>query len=143
MPSWVSSFNTAQTFTAGQGTITINSGGITGTIAISTTLSSTVNAGTYSLTLTPTLALSGSNVVFTVGDTKSFTVNPKALNIAITKVYDGNNTFTNSHSYTLTGMANSQTAPTISSGSATIASANVTSSAQTSFATNTLSLIHI
>ncbi|WP_216230360.1 autotransporter-associated beta strand repeat-containing protein, partial [Polynucleobacter sp. MWH-Jannik1A5] len=140
LPSSLSSFNSAQTFTAGQSTITINSGGLTGTIDISTALTTTTNANTYSMTLSPTLALSGSSVVFVAGAAKNFVLNPKSLNIAISKTYDGNATFTNTNTYALTGMANSESAPTISSGSATLSSANVTSSAATSFASNSFAL---
>ncbi len=142
VPSSLSAFNTVQTFTAGQTSITINSNNLSGTIAISTSLTGTRNAGDYTLTLTPTnLALSGSGTSFEAGTGKSFTVNPKALDIAVSKVYDGNATFTNTNTYTITGMANSDAAPTISSGTATIASENVnTGSPATEFATNTFTL---
>ncbi len=140
LPSSLSAFNAAQTFTAGQSSITINSRGLTGSIAISTALTTTTNANAYSLTLTPTLALSESSVVFIAGTAKNFTLNPKALNLTISKTYDGNATFTNANTYALMGMANSESAPTISSGSATLSSANVTASAATSFATNTFAL---
>jgi autotransporter-associated beta strand protein len=57
---------------------------------------------------------------------------------SISKTYDGNTTFTNANSYTLTGMVNSDAQPLISGGSATTSSANV--NAYGSFATNTLTL---
>jgi autotransporter-associated beta strand protein len=140
LPSSLSTFNSAQTFTAGLSTMTINTGGLSGTISISTALTTSTNANTYSMTLTPTLALSGSSVVFIAGTAKSFVLNPKALNIAVSKPYDGNATFTSANTITLTGMANSESAPTISSGSATISSANVTPSAVTTFDTNSFAL---
>jgi autotransporter-associated beta strand protein len=96
IPALLSSFTTAQTFTAGQSSITINTGGITGTIGISTTLSSTLNANTYSLTLNPTLALSGApGVSFLAGDAKSFVVNRKTVELSATKTYDSNTSLTN------------------------------------------------
>jgi hypothetical protein len=140
LPSSLSSFNSAQTFTAGLSTMTINTGGLSGTISISTALTASTNANTYSMTLTPTLTLSGSSVVFVAGTAKNFVNNPKALDITISKPYDGSNIFTNANTYSLIGMANSESAPTISSGSATLANANVTTAAATSFATNTFAL---
>jgi autotransporter-associated beta strand protein len=96
IPALLSSFTTAQTFTAGQSSITINTGGITGTIGISTTLSSTLNSNTYSLTLNPTLALSGApGVSFLAGDAKSFVVNRKTVELSATKTYDSNTSLTN------------------------------------------------
>ncbi len=141
VPSVLSAFNTVQTYTAGQSSITINANGLTGTIALSTALTSTLAASTYSLTLTPTLALSGSSTVFNAGNAKDFTMNPKALNFTVAKVYDGNASFSNANTYTLTGMVNNEIAPTISAGTASIASANVNSaSPATSFSSNTLAL---
>ncbi len=141
VPSVLSAFNTVQIYTAGQSSITINANGLTGTIALSTALTSTLAASTYSLTLTPTLALSGSSTVFNAGNAKNFTMNPKALNFTVAKVYDGNASFSNANTYTLTGMVNNEIAPTISAGTASIASANVNSaSPATSFSSNTLAL---
>ncbi|PJI76626.1 autotransporter-like protein, partial [Polynucleobacter brandtiae] len=141
LPSSLSSFNAAQIFTAGQSTITLSSGGLTGTINISTALTASTNAATYSMTLNPgTLALTGSSVTFVAGAAKNFINSPKALDITISKVYDGSNTFTSTNSYALIGMANSDTAPTISSGSATLANANVTTTAATAFTSNSFAL---
>jgi filamentous hemagglutinin family protein len=140
LPSSMSTFNSAQTFTAGATTISL-SGSLSGSITINIPLTSSVNAGTHSLTLTPnSVALSGSSATFVAGTAKNFVLNPKALNIAVSKPYDGNATFTSANTITLTGMANSESAPTISSGSATLSSANVTPSAVTTFDTNSFAL---
>jgi autotransporter-associated beta strand protein len=122
--------------------MTIDAGGLSGMITISTALTAGTNADTYSMTLTPSadFALSGSSVVFVAGTAKNFVINPKALNIAVSKPYDGNATFTSANTIILTGMANSESAPTISSGSATVSSANVTPSPVTTFATNSFAL---
>ena len=69
--------------------------------------------------------------------TNAVTLNPYALSLGITKVYDASTTFTNA-GYSLTGTLAGDTVPTISSGSATSASAGV--GTYTSFSTNTFSL---
>ena len=69
--------------------MSVNVAGITGTISINTALSSTLNAGTKTLTLTPTLELTGvPGVSFLAGDAKSFVVNRKTVELSATKTYD-------------------------------------------------------
>ncbi len=55
----------------------------------------------------------------TVGD-----IQPKPLDIAFTKVYEGSNVFNASNTYVLTGMVGNEPAPQISGGRITTASAN-------------------
>jgi filamentous hemagglutinin family protein len=89
IPTLLPTLTSVQTFTAGAGTMSVNIAGITGSIAINTTLSSTLNADTYSLVLNPTLALSGApGVSFLAGDAKNFVVNRKAVTLSATKTYD-------------------------------------------------------
>ena len=134
--SGISALNGVQTFTAGATSVSVNSGGLTGTIAISTALTQSLAANTYSLSLTPSLTLAG--YTFFSGNAPNFTVNPVSLNLAISKPYDGSGTFTNANTYTLTGMVLSQPAPTITSGSATVSNVNVGTS--TAFTANTFAL---
>ncbi len=60
------------------------------------------------------------------------------LNLAISKIYNGTNTFSNANSYSLSGMVGSDAAPTIGVGAATVTSTNVAS--YSSFSSNTLTL---
>jgi autotransporter-associated beta strand protein len=136
-----------QTLAGGATNVVINGSGLSGSLTLTapnptaqtfTGLNVTANAATYTLTLTPSLTLTGSASAFAAGNSTAFVNNAAPLNLAISKTYDGNTTFTNANPYTLTGMLNSDTQPTISAGSATTSSANV--NAYSSFATNTLTL---
>jgi autotransporter-associated beta strand protein len=78
-------------------------------------------AGTF--TVTPSAA------VFGVGSASNYrlsyvpsnyTVTPVSLNLAIAKTYDATDSFSAANTYTLTGMVNGETAPTIFSGTATV-----------------------
>ena len=93
VPSSLSAYNTVQVFTAGQSSITISASDLSGSITINRSLSSSLAANTYSLTLAPTLALSGSVTVFRTGVAKNFTVNRLALDAAIASA---NHTYGNS-----------------------------------------------
>jgi hypothetical protein len=131
LPALLSSITTAQTFTAGASTIDVNIGGITGTIAINTTLSSTLAADTYNLTLSPTLALSGApGVSFRAGNAKNFVVNPRPITLAATnrtKVYgDALSLGTSAFTKTAGTFANSElaTAVTLTSANGYDASTN-------------------
>ncbi|MCX7261228.1 MAG: filamentous hemagglutinin N-terminal domain-containing protein, partial [Burkholderiales bacterium] len=101
--------------------------------------SGVAQAGAY--TVTPSAAVlstgNASNYNFSYVPS-THTVNKVALNIAIHKTYNGTISFSSDNTYTLSGMVNSQSAPTISSGSATTNSANA--NIYNSFATNSLVL---
>ena len=101
--------------------------------------SGVAQAGAY--TVTPSAAVlstgNASNYNFSYVPS-THTVNKVALNIAIHKTYNGTSSFSSDNTYTLSGMVSSQSAPTISSGSATTNSANANS--YNSFATNSLVL---
>jgi filamentous hemagglutinin family protein len=71
-----------------------------------------------------------------VGDVGVVTAVP--LNMFISKTYDGLNSLTQADNYALTGMVGQEAAPTISSGLATLSSANAGS--YSSFSSNTFSL---
>ena len=49
------------------------------------------------------------------------------MNLTISKTYDASTAFNNSNTYSITGMVNSETAPTITSGTANTSSANAAS----------------
>jgi hypothetical protein len=51
-------------------------------------------------------------------------IKPTPLDLAFTKVYDGNSRFDNSNGYALTGMIGSETSPLINAGLATVTSPN-------------------
>jgi hypothetical protein len=103
--------------------------------------SGTAQAGTY--TITPSAAVMGtgsaSNYSFSYVSS-THTVNKATLNLAISKTYDGSTSFSsaNANTYTFTGMVNSESAPTISSGAATTNHADANN--YNTFATNTLAL---
>jgi hypothetical protein len=85
-------------------------------------------AGTYSVTPSAPVLSAGNadNYSFSyVGSTN--TVAPKAVNLTIRKTYDASTAFTNANTYSVTGMVNSEAAPTIVSGSAGTTSANAAS----------------
>jgi hypothetical protein len=60
------------------------------------------------------------------------------VNLTISKTYDASTAFANGNTYSITGMVNSETAPTITSGTANTSSANAAT--YSSFSNNTLAL---
>jgi hypothetical protein len=87
----------------------------------------------YSISYSSGLSFSNSTAVPIAGTASTWTVNPKPLDITVTKAYDGNNTF--STGFQLSGMVLSQSAPSVT-GSATVSSKNVGST--NAFLTNSL-----
>ena len=110
---------------------------VSGSVVWDTALSASTNVGTYSLAYVSGIAL-GSNSAYTLnsGSSMNWVINPRPLNVAVTKTYDGNANYT--AGYVFTGMVNGNAAPTVSSGGASVSSKNA--GHYTSFATNTLAL---
>jgi autotransporter-associated beta strand protein len=125
IPGLLSTLTTAQTFTAGASSMSVNVAGITGSISIDTALTSTLNADTYSLTLSPTLALTGvPGVSFRAGDAKSFVVNRKTVELSATKTYDSNTSLTNYVTVTTGVGSETLTYTGATSNNANVATAN-------------------
>jgi len=132
---------TFNTNSAGTGsTISASPAGLSGTAVITNAPTSTSNAGTYNLTYAS--GLSSTNYAFNAAASSvPYTVNQAPLNIAISKTYDGNRTFTNANLYTLSGTTYSgDSLPTIASGSATVSSPNASASPYASFTSSSLVL---
>jgi autotransporter-associated beta strand protein len=130
-------------FTAGATNYSPGITGVTGSVTLSTGLTSSLAANTYDLTLTPSLTKSGIN--FLAGNSKDFIVNKATLTVTAdnkSKTYgDANPSLT----YTITGYKNSETssvltgAPTISTAAGTgsnVGSYTITSAANNLAATN-------
>ncbi len=107
--------------------------GGTGTVA-------SKNVGTYTEWASSTLALTGNQAVnYTLdGGAVQASITPAALNLLISKTYNGNAQFTGTHSYTISGMVGNESAPTITSGTLNVASPNVAT--YTSASSNSLVL---
>jgi hypothetical protein len=104
------------------------------TVTGSATVAS-ANAATYASFATNGLTLSDANYTLD-GGTVLATIDPAKLGVTVTKTYDADNSFTTG--FTFTGMVGDDAAPTVSSGSATVSSANAAT--YTSFTTNDLTL---
>ncbi|MDZ4255458.1 MAG: YDG domain-containing protein, partial [Sulfuritalea sp.] len=113
----------------------------TGTLIFSTAADTSSIVGSYAIDGSGLTANNGNYLFLQApGNSTALTINPALLSLDTTasKTYDGTNIFNNSHSYVLTGMVNSDPAPTVVSGTATVASANA--GTYNSFVTNSLSL---
>jgi hypothetical protein len=102
------------------------------------------NASPYSFSTLGGLTLGNgtgglaSNYQLPVASTVNGTITPLALSLTISKSYNGTTSFNNLNTYNLDGMVGSESAPTITSGSATLSSANA--GTYHSFASNSLVL---
>ena len=95
------------------------------------------NAGTYNGLLYASGLTSTAYDTLNAGTSAaSWTVDPKPLNISVTKTYDANASFSSGFSFT--GMVGVDAAPTVSGGAASVSSPNANT--YTSFAANTLAL---
>ena len=90
-----------------------------GSISWSTPITATTNAGPYSLSYTGNFALSGYNIQ--PGNAVQWTINPRPLNVTVSKTYDGTGTINSG--FILSGMVNGNAAPTVT-GTAAVNSAN-------------------
>ncbi len=122
---------------------TSNSYSLSGTVTGDTTptlsgsgATSSANAATYTSLSSSSFALNNSN--YSIQSTVAATIAPAPLSLSISKTYDGTTTFTNSNIYSLSGMINGESSPTISSGTAATSSANASS--YSGFSSNTLAL---
>jgi filamentous hemagglutinin family protein len=133
-----SSLQGIQVFTAGATSVTPSATGVSGAITINQPLLSTLSAGSYTLSLTPSsLTYSGAN--FLTGNSPTVQINKAVLNIATSKTYDRTTAFTNANTYALSGtLYNGDASPTIASGSADSSGANAAT--YTSFSSNSLVL---
>ena len=123
-------------YSAATGGTQITNANPSGTVVWSTPLSATSNANTYGETYVSGITLGNTGYTLSVGSSANWVINPRPLNVSVTKVYDGNVNY--SAGYVFTGMVNGNSAPTVSSGAASVSGKNVGN--YTSFATNTLTL---
>ncbi len=98
------------------------------------------NVGSYTEWASSTLSLTGNQAInYTLdGGSVLATITPAALNLVISKTYNGSAQFTGTHSYTLSGTVGNDSTPTIASGTLNVASPNVATYASAS--TNNLVL---
>jgi hypothetical protein len=111
----------------------------TGTLSFATNATATSNVGSYLVTGSGLTANNGNYLfVQAAGNRAALTVTPAALNVVMSKTYDGTAEFSNANSYTITGAIANDPIPVIVSGTATTSSANAAT--YTSFAANGLLL---
>jgi filamentous hemagglutinin family protein len=123
-------------YTASSGGTLVTDATPSGTVTYSNPLTATTSVGTYAETYVSGLMLGNSAYTLYAGNAANWVINPRPLNVSVTKTYDGNANYT--VGYVFTGMVNGNAAPTVTSGAASVSSKNVGS--YTSFVTNTLVL---
>ncbi|MEW6550784.1 MAG: MBG domain-containing protein [Campylobacterota bacterium] len=107
-----------------------------GTITWSNILTSTSNVGTYGLTYSSGITLGNSAYALVAGDSVNWIINPKVIDLSVSKTYDGNANFTSGFTLDSTDIVNSDSVGI--SGSASVSSANANT--YTSFDSSTLAL---
>jgi filamentous hemagglutinin family protein len=110
------------------------SGGVTGSLAVSSSLTNTSNAGTYALTFTPTLTLSGYS--FLAGNAVNFTINKAHLTVTAADASRAYGAANPSLTATVSGFVNNETLAT--SGVTGTGSATTTAIATTGAGTATI-----
>ena len=106
-----------------------------GTVTWSNPLSAASSAATYGETYSSGITLGNASYTLSAGGSIDWTINPRPLNVAVSKTYNGSAAFNSG--FVLSGMVNSDSHPVVS-GSASVASANATT--YNSFSSSTLAL---
>lgn len=126
---------TYQLQTAAGGGSIITDASPSGTAVFSGAPTSTSNAGNYTIGYSSGITLGSERYPnLQIGNNINWVVNPRALTLTVSKVYDGNANF--SSGIALSGTVNGDAAPTITGGSASVSSINAGS--YNSFAASTL-----